>query len=212
MLIEPFIKKGHKIFKYFSSYKFNDNVLFREFLDTTKPDRLFFSDFDGSDPFTAKGASFNNLKGCKDIDVVILTRFDLHFSKIMANENINFKKFNFLFAEGNGEDDGAPSWWERNRFTCDNFYTFPYSMHGKVGKAIQETYCYPRGKPMVDTHGLYDKLIGHINKDDIHFISNIQEISDVNSYYTCCRSGLPTSGRGAHIHPEVRKKYYDNNS
>ena len=148
---------------------------------------------------TSKGSSFVNFIHDESVDVIVFCRNDLHFSKIIANENIDFSKFNFLFKE--------KGWWENYKFACDNFYIFPQKMSTIVMKAMYDTYAWPRGKPLVDTHGLYLRLNQYIPENYMHFISDVHEISDVNSYYTCCRSGLPEDGRGGFIHPEVKERF-----
>jgi len=195
-LVQPFRDLGHDVKIYFSGYPFRDPKDEVEFHNMVKPDRVIYSHFANSDPFTAKFAAFNNFM-YEDLDAVIFTRSDIHFSKIMANENIDFGKFNFLFPE--------EGWWDSHGFTCDNFYVIPRRYFRNARDAMEDVYAWPRGKPYVDTHGLINKL--SIISTDIHFISNTPEISDVNSYYTCCRSGLPEDGRNGYIHPAVRERF-----
>lgn len=200
-LIEPFKEKGHKTSLFFSSYLPEDSTKMDRFYNEVAPKSILFSELKGSDAFTSKGAALFGLKysDADDIDFVIFSRCDIHWSKKMANENIDYSKFNFLFKERD--------YWHTNNFTCDNFYAFPYNMLDDVHNSIQETYTYPRGKPYVDTHALLDKLCTRIVMEDIHFISEIHENSDVNSFFTCCRDGLPEDGRGGFIHPEVKERF-----
>jgi hypothetical protein len=193
------MKQGHIARIYVSTYPFPDEHIKRKFLGTTTANRVFYSTFEGSDPFTAKIASFNNLMDA-DVDAIVFTRIDAHWSKKVADYPIEWDKFNFLFPEGEG-------WWERARFACDNFYIWPKRLTPIVRRAMMETYCYPRGFPLVDTHGILDKLRRYLPGEEFHFISETPEISDVNSWYTCCRSGLPEDGRGGHIHPEVKERF-----
>ena len=60
-----------------------------------KPKKIVYSDFATSDAFTSKSKLHDAFIG-EDLDVIIFTRFDIHFSKVMANEDIDFNKFNFL--------------------------------------------------------------------------------------------------------------------
>jgi hypothetical protein len=73
---------------------------------------------------------------------------------------------------------------------------------------MKETYGFPRGKPLVDTHALRVKLKQYVSENDMHMISDVEEISDVNSFYTCCRSGLPKRDC---MHPEVEERYANEN-
>lgn len=201
MLIDPLVAQGHEAKIYFSTYFFEDKEIEKEFYEMVKPDDVFFSSMQGSDPFTAKFASFNVIQD-KDVDVIILSRCDVHYSKILANENINFEKFNFLFPE--------KDWWNTEyKFTCDNFYVWPHHMSQEiVRRAMFATYTWPRGKPFVDTHGLMVKLLEHISPGEINLISDVEELSDVNSFYTCCRNGLPKRDC---IHSEVEERYKKEN-
>lgn len=199
MLIDPFVEMGHEAVVYFSGYELPNKELETEFYDLIKPRAVTYSKFEGSDPFTAKGNAFFAFEN-DDLDVIVFTRSDIHFSKVIAKENVDFDKFNLLFRE--------KDWWESHNFACDNLYIFPHSMTQAVKIAMFETYGYPRGKPLVDTHAILDKLMKYVPPEQINFISDVHENSDVNSYYTCCRSGLPTTGRGEHIHPEVAERFY----
>jgi hypothetical protein len=182
MLIDPFKAQGHETEIYFSTYNWNDDV--DDYIrNVINPNQICLSDKNGSDPFTTKRASFFNLKD-RNVDMVVLSRCDVHYSKIIANESIDFEKFNFLFPEGGG-------WWERYNFTCDNFYIFPYAWYQSVENAMIDTYPgYPRGYPMVDTHGLWLKLRDYIPENLFHIISKEPD-------------------RFNHIHPEVKERFYN---
>lgn len=200
MLVDPFIAQGHEVSLYFSSYQITDANQYAEFKTIVNPKDVFYSNFENSDAFTAKYASFEILNNLKD-DIIILTRSDVHWSKKIAEENINLKKFNFLFPE--------KEWWNtEHQFTCDNFYIWPSQMTKNVEKAMKETYAFPRGKPFVDTHALMFNLKKYISKKRIHMISDVEELSDVNSFYTCCRSGLPERDC---MHIEVKERYQQEN-
>jgi hypothetical protein len=196
-LIDPFVKKGHTAKVYASIYPFEDKNIEKEFCDMVQPDKVYFSNFEGSDPFTCKGASFNAFEN-EDLDFIILTRLDIHFSKIMANENINFSKFNFLYPEIGGV------WWDILRFTTDNFYAWPNHLTEQVKDSLLKTYRSLRPESP-DTHPLIHKLVLRVGNNNIHFISNTPESSDVSSYYTLCRNSIP---KNSLMHPEVIKRFY----
>lgn len=197
-LVDPFVELGHTAKIYFSGYRIQDDQVEKEFYDLVKPDKVNYSNQKDSNPFTAKYAAFNNFIN-DDIDAVIFTRSDIHFSKIMANEDIDFLKFNFLFPE--------LGWWESYNFTCDNFYVIPKKYFEATRKAMEINYRWPR-PDYVDTHGLWRCLSNYIPEENFHLISKVPEISDVNSYYTCCRSGLPEDEeRIKHTHPEVVERF-----
>lgn len=199
-LVDPFVAQGHTAKIYFSGYSFPTQADENKFLEVVKPDKVNYSHFANSDPFTAKFGAFNNFVD-EDLDAVIFTRSDIHFSRIMANEDIDFSKINFLFPE--------KGWWEDYRFTCDNFYVIPKPYIKDMRRAMEDTYAWPRGKPYVDTHALWNKLVQYVPESEFRFISNEPEISDVNSFYTCCRSGLPEDEeRFKHTHIDVLKRFY----
>ena len=168
-----------------TTYPFEDPQIEKEFYDIVKPHKVQFCEFKNSDAFTCKGASFNVFED-EDLDFIIFTRLDLHFTKIIAKENINFNKFNFLYPEGGRGED---YWWEILRFTTDNFYMWPHNMTPQVKKAIRETYRSLRPE-QPDTHPLIHKLLLEIGNNNIHFVSDIPEPSDVSSYYNICRNPI----------------------
>ena len=67
-------------------------------LELIKPNDVVLSQKEGSTPFTSKINAFRSLDN-KDLDFVIHTRLDLHFTQPLINLNINYDKFNFLFIE-----------------------------------------------------------------------------------------------------------------
>lgn len=201
-LIDPFIAKGNTAKVFISTYNFKDKDIEKQFYDMVKPDAVHFSSFEGSDAFTCKGAVFNAFEHgtfqMEDLDFIILTRLDIHFSKIMANENIDYTKFNFIYPETGGH------WWDVLRFTSDNFYAWPRDMTFLVKDAIFGTYRSLRPE-QPDTHPLLHKLILRAGKDCYNFISNTPEPSDVSSYYTLCREGI---ARSPLMHRDVVKRFY----
>jgi len=202
MLITPFIDQGHKVAKFVSTYdRFNKKEDRDEFVNIVNPTKVVFSTFEGSDPFTAKGSSFEALYNVPELDVIIMSRLDVHWTKKLADENIDWFKFNFLFRE--------KGWWESNKFACDNLYIWPHIITSWVKQAMHETYTFPRGKPLVDTHALPIKLGQYVPENMMHFISEEHFISDMNPYYTCCRNGLPEhEDRFKYLHPEVKERFY----
>jgi hypothetical protein len=194
MLIDPFKQNGHDVEIYLSTYQVDDSDKYEEILELVKPTKVIFSNFNNSNSITTKLAGLKDLCSNANLDIVILTRSDIHFSKKIVNENIDFNKFNFLFKEkGN---------WESRKFTTDNFYMFPFSMVKTVTEAFEKTV----GSFYHTTHALYDKLISNINKNSINFISDIEELSDINSFYTVCRKRLDYNN--PLINQEVKDKFY----
>lgn len=195
MLIDPFKERGFDTEVFLSTYPVQDSQKFDEIINLVQPKKVIFSEFVNSNSFTTKIAALNAFDDNDNLDVVVVTRSDLHFSKKIADENIDFKKFNFLFKErGN---------WQPRQFTTDNFYLFPYSMNESVKQALNKTY----GSFYHTTHALYNFLLKEISFSDVRFISNeIEEMSDINSYYTVCRKNLDSNNNL--MHPDVRTRFY----
>ena len=117
MIVDPYIKEGHEVRIYFSTYKTEKNIQ-EEFLSVVKPDKIFFNDFKDSTSFTTKIRTFDLFDD--DLDFIILTRSDAHWKEFLIEQNIKYDKFNFLFPEN-------LAWKDRNQ-TCDNFYAWHYSI------------------------------------------------------------------------------------
>ena len=195
-LIQPFVDRGNESVIYASTYPFTTKESELEFISTVKPKKILYSDFATSDAFTSKSALHDACVD-EDLDVIIFTRFDIHFTKIIANEDIDFTKFNFLFPEDE-------NWWRSHRFACDCFYIWNHKYSNSVKDAMRETYGWPRGTFYPDTHGLINFLDKKIPPTELHFISKICEISNVNTFYTLCRKDVPEHPCK---HPEVKAKY-----
>ena len=197
MLIQPFIDQGHEAINYASTYPFEDKQVEEEFFDMVKPRVTVFSDFSKSDAFTAKSKLHDAIQG-EELDAVVFTRFDIHFSKKIAQEkSIDFNKINFLFPED-------PIWWKSHLFVCDCFYIWNHSFSEVMKNSMRETYGWPRGTAYPDTHGIINFLIKNTDKENLNFISTTNEISNVNTFYTLCRPNVPDHPC---FHPEVRAKF-----
>lgn len=197
MLIQPFINKGHEAVIFASTYKIEDPQVDTEFYNTLKPKVVVYSDFETSDAFTSKGRLHDAFADEKDLDLIIFTRTDIHFSQVIADLPIAYDKFNFLFPEGDG-------WWDRARFACDCFYIWPHKYSKEVCDSMRETYGWPRGTQYPDTHGLINFLAKRIQLTQMHMISGKPAISNVNEFYTLCRRDVPDHPC---FHPEVRERF-----
>lgn len=195
MLVEPLINQGHSTDIFLSTYLSNNIEKHNEILKEVSPKAIIYSDINNSNPSTCKLQAFKLMKE-QNNDIIILCRSDMHFSKVIPNENIQYNKFNFLFPETGG------IWWDIMRFTTDNFYIWPHYFTNLVEDAMNACLRFRLEKH--DTHALYPQLALKINNSDIHFISNIAQGSDVNSYYTVCRKELPNN---QYIHPEVKERF-----
>lgn len=195
MLILPFEEQGHTVKIFTCTYFFEDVEIRNDFHEMIKPTESIFITFAGSNKSTCKKNLFRLIQDRSDIDFVIYTRFDLHFNKIIVNENIDYYKFNFLF-------------WEDThisvkQYTTDNLYMWPYHMTNNVYLSLIESVNH---REYFDTHALYIYLSKRITEDNIHFLSNKRELSDTNSFYTLCIPDMVRDGRTG-IHPEVIERF-----
>jgi hypothetical protein len=195
MLIKPFEEQGHTIKIFTCTYIFTDTIIHHEFNDMIKPCESLFLPFQGSNKTTCKKNLFRLITDRDDIDVVIYTRYDIHFNKKIATQNIDLTKFNFLFPEGH--------YWENEKLTTDNFYIWPYHMTENVKSSLIQSMYH---RPYLDTHALFVYLSTKIPQDQIHFISTQPELSDTNSFYTLCIPDMIREGRSC-INPDVLERY-----
>ena len=195
MLILPFEEQGHTVQIFTCTYMFENLVIHYDFNQMIKPNESLFLTFAGSNKTTCKKNIFRLIENRSDIDIVIFTRYDIHFSKKIAEQNIDFTKFNFLFREGN--------YWHNEKFTTDNFYIWPYYMTENVKLSLIESMYH---RSYLDTHALFIYLSTRIPENQIHFISEEPELSDTNSFYTLCIPDMIREGRNG-IHPEVLQRY-----
>lgn len=196
-LIDPLLEQGHEANIYFSGYPINDGEIEKQFYDLVKPTKVLYNEFVGSTPFTCRKSAYNNFID-DELDVIVFTRSDIHFHHKITDLNVDYDKFNFLFYEN----------CNHQNFTTDNFYVWPHRMTKMVQKAFYDTH--KRFTNNDDTHGLMNELLKYIDPSEINVISpDIKQFSDVNSFYSLCRTGLPTpEERGCDIHPEVQERFY----
>ena len=80
----------------------------------------------------------------------------------------------------------------------------PFIYKSSFDKANRSSGASFRGLGMEKGLAILEKVKKQIN---VPVLTDVHEISDVNSYYTCCRDGLPPDGRGGQIHPEVKERF-----
>lgn len=191
-VIEPF-KENNECHILVSTYDTQEEIK-NEMLELIKPNQVIYSDKEGSTPFTSKINVFRLLDD-KELDFIIHCRLDLHFNQPLSIYNIDYTKFNFLFKEQNH--------WHL-QYTNDNVYMWPNRMTGLVEDSLRKTYKVVRPTTHC-THGLHIKLSEVISEREIHFISDNEERSDVNSFYTICKKEL--GSKTPNIHPEVVERF-----
>jgi hypothetical protein len=197
MLVNPFVEKGHEAINFVSTYNVTGETE-KDLIDVYNPKNIFYSEKNESDSFTTKSALFHCIEN-EDLDAVVATRMSIHFSKIIANENVDLNKINLLFPEGDG-------WWERFGFSCDGLHIWNHRYTKIVRDSMRENYGWPRGKQYPDTHGLLNFLLKRVSENEINLVSTTPEISNCNSFYTLCR---PAEFGHVHFHQEVAERFKD---
>jgi len=95
-----------------------------------------------------------------DIDVVIMTRFDLHYKKNIHQMNIQWDKINVLWKET------LKMWNDHNRIS-DIFHVFPIKFYKQFVDSVAAI------RDRSNLHKLYRGLLEHdISKDDVHFMED----------------------------------------
>jgi hypothetical protein len=175
MLIDPFKNKFNtKV--YLTSYN-SDHM--DEIIKLYNPNKYIFNDFDGSHQVLTYIKSLEQLRN-ENLDFVISTRFDIHFNKNIENVNFNYNKFNALFKER--------GWWSSMKFTTDNMFAFKYSMLEDFISILQDLYINPSRFGMTDLHQVFSRMQNKIGIDNTNIISNIDELSNYNIFYSLCSS------------------------
>ena len=157
------------------------------------PTGVCFSELQGSNQFTSKIRSFEILQN-KEFDFVIMSRLDLHWFKPITELKIQYSMFNLLFKE---KDVSHLNW------TCDNLYMWPGKWTGVAHKAMIESYQAYRELP--DTHGLFNKLVNYISPGEIVVLSDIEQYSHDNLFYSICKAEHQSNVHP--VHPEVLERF-----
>lgn len=196
MIIDPLREQGHVVKTFVCTYTIHDTEALNTFYTMVNPVKVTWCDFTGSTQFTTKIGLVESLVDEQDLDVVIFVRCDIHYRIPINILPFDMEKFNFLFREENH--------WHNLKYTTDNIYMWPHRMTPIVRKAMMETISIAYSQGRRDTHNLLNLISQYIPIDDIHFVSDLHCLSDVNFFYSLCRAlDKP------YLHPEVRERFQD---
>lgn len=170
-IIEP-LKNMHDVKIYLMSYN-SDKI--NDILDKYLPTLYTFTDMEHSHQILTYIKSLEQIRN-QDLDFVISTRFDIHFNKPITDLNIDYSKFNSLFKE--------KGYWEIYKFTTDNLFAFKYDMLEDFISALHIVYKMRRAQ--TDLHPAFYEVQKKIGSSNTHIISEIDELSHVNSIYSIC--------------------------
>lgn len=198
MIVEPLQKQGHVVKVFVCTYPIQEHDASQAFFDIVKPEHVVWCEFSGSNQYTTKSRLFECLVDRPELDVIIYSRCDMHYSISIDELSIDWEKFNFLFREKDH--------WENLRYATDNIYIWPHRMTAIVRKAMSDAIAASCARGRVDTHNLYNFLTSYVSPEDVHFVSDVHALSDVNIFYSICRNDLPDRPC---LHPEVRALWKD---
>lgn len=177
-LIDP-LSKEHEVSVYVATY---GSERADEVLSMYKPKKSTVIDFTGSHQVTTYIKGLELLRG-ENLDVVITTRFDIHFNQNMAEAPYKLDKFNALFKE-----KGWWVWWKKLKFTTDNFYVFPYSMLEDFITVLEDMRERPARSCCNDLHHAFYRMRQRLGKGRVNAVSKQHESSHLNnSFYFLCR-------------------------
>lgn len=197
MIVDPYKELGIDTRLYFSSYPIEDKVAEEEFYDLVRPDKIVLSKLEKSNAFTSKEKLFETFIDDDFADTIIYTRSDIHWNQKFLRTKIDYKKFNFLFKEKN--------WWDSHMYACDNLYIFPQNMSKAFYQAMLDDHYSPAQS--IHKHELPRFISKYIGIENINFMTEDHQYSDMNTFYTLCRNELRDECRGIYMNAEVAEKF-----
>lgn len=172
-LIIPF-QKNNDVKVFLTTYK---HQFEEEQVKLYAPHLYSFLDTNTSHQVLTYIKSFEQIKN-EPLDFIISTRHDIHFHKDMSNIGIDFEKMNALFKER--------GWWDNMKFTTDNFFAFPHSMLSSAIDVLYSLYENPSRVGQTDLHQFFHRMQNKVGISKTNIISNIDELSNYNSFYSLC--------------------------
>jgi hypothetical protein len=164
----------NEVYVYVTTY-YNDSI--NELLYFYNPINYKILQYKNSDQRLTYIESLKNIE-YEPLDFIISTRFDIKFKNSISNLDIKYDKFNFLFKE--------KGWWDNHNFVTDNIFLFDTKYTGFFIESIYDFYKKPY-RDCPDLHPTYRYIKPKIGEENINIISNIEEISTNNSFYTLIR-------------------------
>lgn len=174
-LIEPF-RRDHDVSIYLQTYR---SDIDSELQSIFNPKSIGLEDYQNSHQVLTYIKSLEQIRN-QDLDFVICTRFDIHFTRDMSQIGLQTDKFNALFKER--------GWWDSFRFTTDNFFAFPYSMLETFIDVLRGLYSNPSRVGQMDLHQAFARVQDIVGVNRTHIVSNVDELSNYNLFYSLCSS------------------------
>ena len=176
-LIDPYAE-DNDVSTYITTY---NHELIDTLLDLYKPTHSRIYDYNYYGQVPSHIGALEMLKS-EDLDIIIVTRFDIHFNQVMKHINVDYTKFNALFRE---QTHGQ---WAELEFVTDNYFVFPHHMIDDYIAALRSCQSNPPRSHCQDLHGVFLRMQNIIGIDKMHIVSPILENSHLNnSFYYVCR-------------------------
>jgi hypothetical protein len=144
-----------------------------QLLETYKPKSNLFLDMANSHQRLTYIKGLELIEN-EDLDVIISTRYDIDFKKIIKDLDLDYDKFNVLFKELNT--------WDNHKFIDDNLFIFPKKYLSAVKESILKAHNGPHSR-FNFLHNIYEPLAEIIGADNIKFMSEMHELSNYNTFY-----------------------------
>ena len=149
-------------------------------LETYRPTKSQFIPFEGSHP---RSTFMHGLCLVEEeaLDILICTRFDIHFHQKITDLNIDYEKFNFLFKEKVTRDS--------NKFVSDNLFILPFKYLYNLANAVEKLQSDGLYQPHTFMHHIYDYVVAELGEKNIHFIAGDEQgFSHDNRFYKLVRT------------------------
>jgi hypothetical protein len=192
-VVQPLLDNNNQVDVLLSTYKVTDETIEKDIFDKVQPKHVLYWDTNNSTPLTCK---FEPLEYMYSLgyDFYVMTRSDIHFNKSVILDTLRYDKFNFLFPEKDV--------WKNKKYCSDNLYLWPKDFTPYLKQSITEA---KRKNGLTHTHDIYTELCSLIGENNLNIMSNEEEFSDVNSFYSLCRPGLDKLHL---LNPEVKERFY----
>lgn len=171
-IFNPLTKEGFDVFTYVTTYSHEYNELL---LKTYNPKKYQFLEYENSDQRLTHIKSLDLIED-ENLDLIIITRFDIEFKQKIIELNYNVEKVNFLYGLDVPE---AP--WETHEFVTDNLIILPKKFLKNLKNSIMSLYTNPPRQGLTDLHGIYKTIKSEISEENTNLI--IKELQNKSGVY-----------------------------
>lgn len=155
------------------------SITTNELLDFYKPMKYCLLKYESSDQRLTYVHSLTNWIN-SDVDMIVSTRYDIHFYNKISNYGIDLEKMNFLFRER--------GWWDGHLFVTDNLFIFPKKYLPWVIDSLYEMITVPYRANCSDLHAMYRNMSSRVGQENLNILFEEHELSNTNSQYKLIRN------------------------